>query len=72
MFSYNRRNKTEFFYSTVKYWIRQTLLSSKSPFLVVIKNSSLLHDLKYVSRKKGFENGCVSEKLFTDLLLNIH
>lgn len=74
MLNYNRRNKTQFFFnSSIKYWICQTLLSPKSTVLVVIKNSSLLHDLKYnFSRKKGFEKGCVSEKLFTELLLNIN
>ena len=48
------------------------MLSLKAPFLAVIKNSSLLHGLKYdFSRKKDFEKDYVSEKLFPDTSLSI-
>lgn len=48
------------------------MLSLKSPFLAVIKNSSLLHGLKYdFSRKEEFEKDYVSEKLLSDNSLSI-
>lgn len=48
------------------------MLSLKSSFLAVIKNSSLLHGLKYdFSRKEEFEKDYVSEKLLSDNSLSI-